>query len=286
MTEHFINIRGKKVHYYSHGHGPEVAVLVHGWLVCGYSWFPLISHLPLRLKCIVPDLPGFGLSESLNTTHSAENYAKFINDFVIALKLNKPHLIGTSMGSNIILLTAGLFPELVGKVVAHCPPYFPKIFVRFWEHNVWLGYVEKSLPFMAPSLAFFYRTRIYRWWYLRFTHKDLDKISSRLINEIWRRSLHFNIRAAKETIEEIMVMNLSENLKKVVAPTLIVTGTCDAQPLWVERHLTREILPNAELVVVNGASHSLAVSRCVEFASIITNFLFPCDYSRQTINDD
>lgn len=52
---------------------------------------------------IIPDLPGFGESEPLETTHSVANYAAWLANFWAALQLtNNAHLLGHSFGSIVV----------------------------------------------------------------------------------------------------------------------------------------------------------------------------------------
>mgnify|MGYP006109328105 CR=1 FL=1 len=55
-------------------------VLVHGFLGSTYMWIPQIEYFKENFRIIVPALPGFGKSNTLNSCNSIECMAKVILD--------------------------------------------------------------------------------------------------------------------------------------------------------------------------------------------------------------
>lgn len=67
--------------------------------------------------CFAPDIPpAFNTQKGKNpelTGYTADGYAKWVADYIIEKKLNRPILIGHSMGSIICAATAEKYPELI-----------------------------------------------------------------------------------------------------------------------------------------------------------------------------
>ncbi|CAM4428308.1 MAG: Tropinesterase [Legionella sp.] len=91
---------------------PPILAL-HGWLDNANSFAPLASYLQNDFYLIAVDFPGHGLSSHLPP---GCNYHFFDGIFIIieiikALKLDKVHLLGHSMGACMGSLVAGVAPE-------------------------------------------------------------------------------------------------------------------------------------------------------------------------------
>lgn len=82
-------------------------IFLHGFMGCGDEWSEISERLP-ELFCIVPDLPGHGLSigELTDDDFSFESTARLIIDMMDDLELETAWLVGYSMGGRIALYTA------------------------------------------------------------------------------------------------------------------------------------------------------------------------------------
>ena len=100
--------------YLTSGEGDPIIIL-HG-LMGGLGNFEgFISHFPkLGYKIFMPELPIY--TTSLFDTN-VKYFAKFINNFIKFLKLEKVILVGNSLGGHVGLLHAKLFPEYTKALV-------------------------------------------------------------------------------------------------------------------------------------------------------------------------
>jgi pimeloyl-ACP methyl ester carboxylesterase len=100
------------------GEGPELLVLLHGWMDTGDTFQFLVDSLPDRHRCLAPDWRGFGRTE-----WCADGYwfPDYFGDLDALLDLWSPDapvtLVGHSMGGNVATLYAGIRPERVRRVV-------------------------------------------------------------------------------------------------------------------------------------------------------------------------
>jgi pimeloyl-ACP methyl ester carboxylesterase len=120
---HFKNITG---YYTIEGYG-EPIMLVHGFCGEGAVWDELKKFLPKNYKIIIPDLPGYGKSEILNSTSeiiTVEYYAEYLNAIAEKENLQQFTLVGHSMGGYAALAFAEMFPSKLKKIcLFHSHPY-------------------------------------------------------------------------------------------------------------------------------------------------------------------
>ncbi|MFP3164552.1 MAG: alpha/beta hydrolase [Acidianus sp.] len=101
LEDKFIEVKGAKIHYLEEGSGRPV-VLHHGARFNAYTWKEVgtISAIAeVGYRAISIDFPGFGKSEEGNFSSLSE----FIGDFIDTMKLEKPILLGASMGGEAVL---------------------------------------------------------------------------------------------------------------------------------------------------------------------------------------
>lgn len=82
--------------------GP-VLVLVHGIGVSGRYFAPLADVLAREHRVLVPDLPGFGRSPRHDQRPTVESMAATVRDYLRAAGLDRPVLVGHSMGAQLVV---------------------------------------------------------------------------------------------------------------------------------------------------------------------------------------
>lgn len=102
-------------------------LFVHGFRGNHLGMQETIDYLKTKgYECYFPDVPpAFNTQkEKLPelSEHTADGYAKWIADYILEKKLNRPILIGHSMGSIICAATAEKFPELINEKVFFLSP--------------------------------------------------------------------------------------------------------------------------------------------------------------------
>ena len=109
-----MEIDGARIHYLEKGAGPAI-VMVHG--LGGQSGnfaYGLVEKLANEFRVVVIDRPGAGYS-TRESDESARlgGQAKQVADFIRALGLERPLVVGHSLGGAIALSVALDFPEAV-----------------------------------------------------------------------------------------------------------------------------------------------------------------------------
>ena len=106
------------IRYRDEGDGPPL-VFVHGALVNGRLWEPVVERLAGELRCIVPDLPlgSHTTPVAPDADLSPTGLAQLIADFMAALELEDVTLVGNDTGGALSQLVAGRHPERLARLV-------------------------------------------------------------------------------------------------------------------------------------------------------------------------
>lgn len=92
-----VQVDNHRIAYLEGGKG-ETVILLHGFGANKDSWLAFAKYLK-GYHLVIPDIPGFGESSRAPTDHyGMESQVARINRFAEALKLDKFHLAGNSMG--------------------------------------------------------------------------------------------------------------------------------------------------------------------------------------------
>jgi pimeloyl-ACP methyl ester carboxylesterase len=117
MTMQFICKNGVSLAYEDIGSGPSSMVFVHGW-GCDHSVLAPQAELFSRSQRVVSvDLRGHGQSDAPHQDYTIAIFADDLAWLCSALGLEKPIIVGHSMGGNIALELAARYPETPASVV-------------------------------------------------------------------------------------------------------------------------------------------------------------------------
>ena len=114
-----ISINGTRIHYVDTGGDQTPVLLVHAFPFNGEMWEPQIESLSERFRFIVPDLQGFGRSDSPEdrSSYSVETYAEQLRELLDHLAIDRAVLCGLSMGGYVALAFARKYPDRVRALV-------------------------------------------------------------------------------------------------------------------------------------------------------------------------
>ena len=116
IPSYWIPVDGLSVHYKCLGGGIPV-VLLHGGGNDWHEWKNNINELATKYQVIVPDLPGFGLSQPPDKPVSPQWFTSFLKNFLDTLKLYKVVIMGHSVGAMIAIAFGAENPQYINKMV-------------------------------------------------------------------------------------------------------------------------------------------------------------------------
>ena len=130
--------------------GPSV-VLVHGLVVSGRYMVPAAERLAHDRRVFVPDLPGFGLSESPPCVLDVAGLSGTLSAWMEGIGLERATLVGNSMGCQVITELAARHPERVERAVLQGPTMDPRRRGVLGQVGRFLLDVPREPPSLLPS---------------------------------------------------------------------------------------------------------------------------------------
>ncbi|MBX2944248.1 MAG: alpha/beta hydrolase [Cyclobacteriaceae bacterium] len=104
------------IHYTEKGNGFTI-VLLHGFCENLHIWDSLIPQLSKEFRVITIDLPGFGKSKGLPASHSIDDVADVVLDFISNdRKLEACMVLGHSLGGYVMLAMAEKRPDIFSGI--------------------------------------------------------------------------------------------------------------------------------------------------------------------------
>ena len=117
---------GVRMHYVDEGAGDEAVLMLHGNPTWSFFYRDVIKALEGRIRCVVPDHVGMGLSDKpQDYRYTLEQRIADIGSLVKSLGLKRVHLIVHDWGGAIGFGWARRNPEMVGRIVITNTAAFP-----------------------------------------------------------------------------------------------------------------------------------------------------------------
>jgi pimeloyl-ACP methyl ester carboxylesterase len=113
----YASVNGIDLYYETHGAGRPM-VLLHGGLGSGEMFGPILPTLAARHRVIAVDLQGHGRTADIDRPLDVRLMAGDIAALIDHLGLDKPDVVGYSLGGGVALRLAIQHPEKVGKLVS------------------------------------------------------------------------------------------------------------------------------------------------------------------------
>lgn len=234
-------IKDLNINYIQYGKGKDI-VLLHGWGQNIQMMDPLGKNLCQNNRITILDFPGFGSSETPSFAYNISDYTEILHEFLNSLGIEKPILIGHSFGGRVAISYASVYP--IEKLVLFGSPFMVRM-------NIGL------------------KTKILK------TLNNIKVLSG--IAEFMKNHMgSADYRAANGVMREILVetvnTDLTENVKKIKVPTLLIWGeNDDAVPVSEAEELEKLLLDGA-LIVLPG-THYCYLENLGKVVNILENFI-------------
>jgi pimeloyl-ACP methyl ester carboxylesterase len=113
----YAEVNGINLYYETHGAGRPM-ILLHGGLMSSEMFGPVLPALAERHQVIAVDLQGHGRTADIERPIDIRLMADDIGALIDHLGLERPDIVGYSLGGGVALFTAVKYPEKVGKLVS------------------------------------------------------------------------------------------------------------------------------------------------------------------------
>lgn len=251
-----IELNGIKINYEQHGQGADVLVL-HGWGASMQTMRPVIDALASRYRVTALDFPGFGGSDAPPDTFGVQEYTDLTYLFLQELGITKTHIICHSFGGRVTTILAAQHPEIADKIV-------------------------------FTDAAGLRKRRTFKQTMKIYTFKAAKRLSKgRVIKHILnafgidvdqrvKNAGSADYRALNDHMKKVFVrvvnQDLIDYLPQIKSPSLLIWGENDMDtPLEFGKTMEKRI-PDAGLVVFEGAGHYSFLDCFGRYISIVTTF--------------
>src|SRR2546427_7713102 len=116
-TGKYAKVNGLNLYYETHGAGRPL-ILLHGGLMSGETFGPVLPQLARSHQVIVPDLQGHGRTADIDRPIDVRLMAGDIAALIDQLELASPDVVGYSLGGGVAWQTAFKYPKKIRRLVA------------------------------------------------------------------------------------------------------------------------------------------------------------------------
>lgn len=254
------DLDGVSVAYRAYGEDyGDTIVLVHGFLGSSYDYRYLSERLSETHRVIAVDLPGFGHSDKpLDYDYTRENQAETLASLMEALGIERYVLGGHSMGGDVVLRHADMYPERVEKLV---------LFASVGG--------EESAPRALPRIVY---ALLFQNYYVQRRGFDTLFVDENFQSAAYFEPMYYFTRQIPTAVlrkfsEDRDETPLTELLGEIETPTLLLYGDKDTwTPLEIGETLD-DSLANSSLEILENVGHMPFMETPEETFALMESFV-------------
>jgi len=256
-------VGGIELYYETHGwdSDADVVVLSNGVLMSTTSWAYQVPALARRFRLLLYDARGMWRSDHPPGPYTMELHASDLAGLLDAVGVDRAHIAGISYGGEVSLQFALSYPErtrslFVASAVSEVGPLVRATI------EAWIAAAEARDPGLLHRLV------VATGFSERWAAAHPDEIA-----QARSRYAALDFRAVAELCRCFLRLDLTGELHRIQAPTLVLAGEEDVlKPRGYAAQIAREI-PGAQLLMVPAAGHALCLERPAEFNTALVGFL-------------
>jgi len=245
------------IRYFAGGQGDPL-IIIHGGGDGARAWLKNAEELSKYYSVYIPDLPGFGRSQSASDKFHLPEYVAFVEDFAHTLGIERFLLVGHSIGGGIALHYALKFPQKVRGLVlvsSWCLGIEAALWVRLLSHPA----LSRSLGEIGIAVLKGVK------WLARLFYAPF-----KFANPLTR--VKMDIGKTMVTLRGQTTV-LQHRLAELTMPTLLVWGAGDEIVPAAHAYVAAELIPDCQVHVFDGCGHNVYRQRVDEFSQLLADFL-------------
>ena len=236
--------------YIEKGKG-EPIILLHGLFGALSNWKTVVNEFSKTHRVIIPKIP---LTEVDVKKANLESLTDYVRKFINKQKLKNFILIGNSLGGHIALIYSILYPKKVKKLILTGSSglyenSFGGTFPKRGDYN----YINERVEYT------FYNPKI-------LSKKYIDEIYDTLNDNDKCLNIIKLARSAQRN-------NMSELLRKIISPTLLVWGLNDTITPPSVAHEFNRLIKNSKIKFIDNCCHAPMMEHPKLFNKYIVDFL-------------
>ncbi len=244
----YVNVKGINCYYEVEGNG-EPVILLHGWGQNTIMMKHIQSHLKKSYTVYNFDFPNFGKSEELKEVWGCEEYAQWLREVAVLLKIENPIIIAHSFGCRIAFHYAKNFK--VKKMVL-----------------TGAAGIKRELDFKAKIKLNIYKNIKKLLLSLKMNNL-LVKLQNKVGSEDYKNTTGF----LRDSFVKIVNDDVRNFIDKIAVETLLVYGEKDEATRVVEGRIIEKTMPNATLVIFENDDHYAYFNQYQRFNRVLDAFL-------------
>jgi 3-oxoadipate enol-lactonase len=257
-----INANGININYELSG--PEsapVVMLSHSLAASLAMWEPQIAALTARYRVLRYDLRGHGSSDVPVGPYTFDNLADDALGLLRALNIKRCHFVGLSIGGMIgQALGLRAAPEIASLTLCATSSRMPVEMQSVWDARI--------AQVRAQGVGSIANGTMERWFTALFHTAHAATVA-----EVGAMIAGTSAEGFAGCASAIKTLNLTDQLKKISSPTLLIVGRDDpGTPVAASEAIQREI-KGAELVVLENAMHICNIEQAEAFNKALLGFL-------------
>lgn len=213
-----VDVGGLAMAYVEIGGDDPTLLLVHGFTDTSRSFSLLAPHLAGH-RLIIPDLRGHGASQTGTSCFRPADLADDLALMIETLQLERPVLVGHSLGAMIAIETAGRHKGLIGGLVLLAGTLKADIAA---DHPMVIGVQALRDP-ISPADPF------YDTW-----HACRSDVPQPFLAKMAEEASAMPAALWRSILEQVRRADLTETARALREKTLVIGGACD--PLFGDAH--------------------------------------------------
>ena len=248
----FFTYDGCRIHYEDCGEGHPI-LLLHGW-GCNTTTFNAIRpFLEARFRVLTFDFAGFGQSEEPREVWGVEEYTRSVEAIAQHEGVESPILIGHSFGGRVAIVYASR--NKVQKVMlVDAAGVKPKRSLNYYRKVYTFKLIKKLLPLLVGKVR-----------------------AAEIIERRRAKAGSSDYSQATPMMRAILSKCVNEDLcavmPKIQAPVLLFWGDKDTATPLSDAHTMERLIPDAGLVVAQGAGHFAMLEQAELWRASLLSFL-------------
>jgi N-formylmaleamate deformylase len=259
-----VEVDGLRLHYTRTGGDRPQVVLAHGLSDDGLCWTPVAEALEGEYDLIMVDARGHGRSDGPEQGYGPQNMAGDLAGVIAGLRLQRPAVLGHSMGAATALVLAGTRPDLVGAILLEDPP-------AWWAASSDPG---------ADAV---------RWAWMRAMLIDLKRktrqeliAAQRAESPAWSEAelepwAEAKLRFSFNALDRVGpgAVDWQAVLRRITCPALLITADPALGAIVSEENTAalKTLVPQLRVAQLPGAGHNIRREQFAQFLEIVRAFL-------------
>lgn len=260
----YVTANDIRIYYHRTGGDKPPVVLAHGITDNGLCWTRLALALEADYDLIMFDARGHGLSDAPESGYGLEDHAADLAALVQALGLERPALIGHSMGAANVAVAVALYPDLARCAILEDPPWRDEpasVEERTAMAEEWRAQTIDRQSKTREEVIAEGRAQNPTW-------ADVE----------WGPWANAKLQVSPNVFDFItgtLPPSWQEVARRITCPLLLITGDPELGAI-VTPQVAQEVLqirPDAEVVHIAGAGHSVRREQFERYVEAVRAFL-------------